>query len=777
MTEDSMMNRTVGFSYSDSKGSARFVTILDGRKELRQIDLGQAGPGELVFGRKTAEESPDIELDSPIVSRVHGRFVREKGQWYIEDLDSTNGILCNGAYIRKRALCEGDIFRIGSKKQERADAVLFLISPDMPDGGWVSYPVRGQQFTIGRSEDSDLVLPFVNVSRQHAVLCGDGNGWSVQNRSSANGILVNGAFVKDRCELHEQDVICVCNTRIIFTYGAVFACANNKGISVDARDVVVMRGRGKRAFVTSDHVDMTVMPGELVAIIGGSGAGKSTIMNVLCGYLKPNGGSVYINGNDLYRNFDALKNCFGYVPQSDIVYSNLTLYEMLKYTAELRLPGDTSEEERDKAIRHAISLVDLDEKSGSLIRNLSGGQRKRASIAVELLSDPKLLFLDEPASGLDPGTERSLMQSLKKMALAGKTVILVTHSTLQLGLCDRIAFMGKGGRLCYFGNEQDALAFFGTKDIVDVYAKITEEPEEWRDRFIAACPKPEERKNGGIAAERQDKRRLHQLSVLCRRYARLTANDRQRLLLLILQAPLLAFLISFVANGEQFKQYEMTKSLLFALACSGFWVGMLNAIQEICKERTILKREYMTGLSLSSYVLSKIIVLGILCLVQSVMLVAVFRVLIGAPEHGVIMPSVPEMLITAWLTALSASAMGLFVSSLFTNPDRAMTVAPLLLMPQMLFSGLLFDLSGATEYISWFAICRWSMEGFGTTADLNSLPLALQQQGLPLEHEAEQFFEYTAGHIWAAWLLLAGFTALFLALARAALARTGKAVN
>ena len=773
MTEQ--QDATVGFRYSSDRQDGRYITILDGQLGIRQIDLNKTGLNAVTFGRE--ENPPGILLDSPIVSRVHGRFVCEKGKWYIEDLNSTNGILCNGSYIQKRILSEGDIYRIGSRREERTDAVLLLVSSSLSDQGWNRVPLGKSEVSIGRSKENDIVLPFANVSRKHAVLFKQEDGWYIRNESSENGILVNGTFVNGQCRIHEQDIISVTTTRIIFTSGELYVCTNNRGISIDARNVVVVRGKRKRAFVTSDHVDMTITPGELVAIIGGSGAGKSTIMNVLCGYLKPNEGSVYINGNDLHRNFDALKSSFGYVPQSDIVYNNLTLYDMLKYTAELRLPRDTEEDEREKAIENAIALVELTEKKDSLIRNLSGGQRKRASIAVELLSDPKLLFLDEPASGLDPGTERSLMLSLRKMANAGKTIILVTHSTLQLSICDKIAFMGRGGRLCFFGSEREALSFFETRDVVDIYGKITEHPTEWQEKYRKQTLRPDEKGAGGEVARKTEKHRFHQLRVLCCRYFRLTLNDKQRLLLLLLQAPLLAVLISLVSDGKQFEQYEMTKSLLFALSCSGFWVGMLNSIQEICKERTILKREYMTGLSLSAYVISKIVILGFLCLIQCVLLIGVFRLLVGVPEQGIMMTPVLELFVTAWLTALSASAMGLLVSSLFTNPDRAMTVAPLLLMPQMLFSGLLFKLSGAIEYVSWFAICRWSMEGFGTTANLNSLPTLLQQQGLPVEHEVESFFEYTQGHMWITWLIMVGFTVLFLILSRLVLSRIRKAAG
>lgn len=447
---------------------------------------------------------------------------------------------------------------------------------------------------------------------------------------------------------------------------------------------------------------------------------------------------------------------------------------MLMYTSKLRLPKDTTPQEREAAISRAIELVELTEKRKSLIRSLSGGQRKRASIAVELLSDPNLMFLDEPASGLDPGTERNLMQSLRKMADGGKTVILVTHSTLQLKMCDKIVFMGKGGNLCFCGSLDEALKFFGVSDVVDVYNMITEQAPEWSAKYRQYSSSHRRANRTPEVPAKTQKNRLRQLGVLSARYLRLVTNDRQRLFLLLVQAPLLAVLITLVADGGQFEQYDMTKSLLFALSCSAFWVGMLNSIQEICKERNIMKREYMTGLSLTSYIMSKIIVLGVLSMIQSVLIVGVFCMIVGMPEEGLIMHPLLELLITTFLTAISSTAMGLFVSSLFTNADRAMTVAPILLMPQILFSGLIFKLDGATEIISWFAVCRWSMEGYGTSANLNDLPMKLQLEGLPITHEAESFFDYTCTHLLTSWGILLAFTAAFLILARIVLSKVGR---
>lgn len=753
-------------------GDGQVVTIFDASRLPQTLSLNLFGKSTITFGR---EETNDIVLSSPIVSRKHGKFVLSGGKWVIEDTGSANGLIYNNSNFKKREINDGDFIRIDDGIETIKDGVLFVFSKSKSLNKWNTLQISGlKEITIGRSDDCRINLPHISVSKLHARIVCEKDGYYIVDNGSTNGVILNGKKVSNKELLHEKDVITITNSKIIFTTSMISYCCYKSGITVDASDVVIKRGKGRKAFITCNHVNLSIKPGELVAVIGGSGAGKSTVLNAMCGYLEPTQGNVYINGINLYQNFDSLKKLVGYVPQSDIVYDNLSIHDMLLYTAKLRLPADISSSEREQAISLAIETVELTEKKNSLIKSLSGGQRKRASIAVELLSDPNLLFLDEPASGLDPGTERNLMNSLRKMANSGKTVILVTHSTLQLKLCDRIVFMGKGGNLCFCGSYDEALAFFGVSDVVDIYNMITDNAPAWSSKYAERNIQVGEHRDTPVNASKNKKNRAKQFAVLCMRYIKLVLNDKQRLLLLMCQAPILAVLISFVANGQQFEQYEMTKSLLFALSCSAFWIGMLNAIQEICKERTILKREYMTGLSLTSYVMSKLAVLGMLCVIQSLLVTGVFGYLVGLPSDGVITHPFAELLITTFITALSSAAMGLFVSSLFTNADRAMTVAPILLMPQILFSGLIFKLDGATEIISWFAVCRWSMENFGTTANLNELPLRLQQEGIAIVHEAEDFFEFSASHMFISWAILVAFTILFSILARIVLGKIGK---
>lgn len=770
-------NKTVHFVQTNNQTVGTLVTIFDGREMPRTIILGADGKNFIYFGR---DPKNDIVLSSNLVSADHGRFIYKNNCWVIEDKaaykdgGSTNGLIYNNASIKSHVISDGDFIRIDDGIETVSDGVLFVFSSIDSENKWQTLLLLNNfEWSIGRDSTCNLVLPHVSVSKCHAKILREADGFYLIDNDSTNGVIINNRPVSGKVKLHEKDVIVITNSKLIFTSKAIFYCCYKNGISVDASDIVIKRGKGRKSFITCNQVSLNIKQGELVAVIGGSGAGKSTILNAMCGYLKPTQGEVYINGVDLYHNFDSLKKLIGYVPQSDIVYDNLTLYDMLMYTAKLRLPNDTLPIERENAINRAIGLVELQEKKNSFIKSLSGGQRKRASIAVELLSDPNLLFLDEPASGLDPGTERNLMQSLRTMADGGKTVILVTHSTLQLQMCDKIVFMGKGGNLCFCGSYDEALSFFGVSDIVDIYNMITDNALYWRKQYEQQKDYFNKTREVTPTSSRMKKNRLKQLGVLSARYIKLVINDKQRLLLLLMQAPLLAVLISFVANGKQFNQYEISKSLLFALSCSAFWVGMLNAIQEICKERTVMKREYMTGLSLGAYISSKVVVLGTLCFVQSLLITGVFGTMVGLPKDGVFISPFVEIFITTFLTAISATAMGLFVSSLFTNADRAMTIAPILLMPQILFSGLIFKLSGITETLSWLAVCRWSMEGYGTTANLNELPLKLQQEGIQIPHEAETFFDFTSAHLLSAWGILVAYTIVFLILARIVLSKIG----
>ena len=587
MTHDGLDLTTAYRRAAEAEGfpPSAIITVFDGSEEPVEIDLGTFKKGAITFGR---DSQNDIVLNSRYVSRLHGRFRLFGGRCIIENNpNSTNGLIFDNRAVQNRVLDDGDTIRIDDGVETTVGGVLFVFSTGS-GATWKTIPVTGAtgaadatgaagatgavgttdatgtvgatnatgaagatDITIGRSEDCDIRLDHISVSRLHARITAKDGSFFIVDNGSTNGVMLNGKKVDGKARLSEKDLILITNSKIIFSKRGISYCCFKSGISVEGLGIVKRVDKGK---VICNNVDLSIKPGEMVAIVGGSGAGKSTVMNCLSGYSQPTEGSVQVNGVDLYGNFDALKNIIGYVPQSDIVYDNLTVSDMLRYTAELRLPTDISENERSRRIDEVIKTVELSDRKDTLIKSLSGGQKKRASIAVELLSDPNLFYLDEPASGLDPGTERNLMKTLKSMSAEGKTVVFVTHSTLNLHLCDRIAFMGTGGRLCFYGHLSDALGFFGLGDIVDVYNLITNEPGKWQSKYLAA-QKPDPQRGtvppiGGMAKS-PNKGWLKQSAILCKRCLHILANDRVRLLLIMMQAPLLAILISFVANGNQ----------------------------------------------------------------------------------------------------------------------------------------------------------------------------------------------------------------------------------
>ena len=502
-------------------------------------------------------------------------------------------------------------------------------------------------------------------------------------------------------------------------------------------------------------------------------------MNAVSGFEPEFDGKVYCNGIDLIEQFQNLKSIIGFVPQQDIIYENLTLRRMLYYTAKMKMPEDTQGQEIKERIDEVLSMVGLKEHEGTYIRKLSGGQKKRASIAVELLADPKLFFLDEPTSGLDPGTEKNLMMTLSTLSKEqNKTIIMVTHTTQNLHLCDKVIFMGPGGRLCFCGGVNAAKAFYETDDLVNIYNMIAENPWLWERRYAAYRKDKETKEEPSARSELMKQRSVsafRQFSILTMRYAELMKNDRPRLGVLLLQPLLIAVLLNVVADKNIFKIYESTKSMLFALSCSGIWIGLFNSIQEICKERVILKREYMANLKLPGYVMSKFVLQAALGFVQALILTVVFLQLVGKDREGIFLSGFgPEIVFTVWLTILASVTMGFVISSMVETGDKAMAVAPFVLIIQLLFSGILFTLKGAGEIISYCTVSRWSVEGLGSIAKLNRLDLKLQKDYPMLEHAAESFFKATKGHVLTAWGILAFMTVLFMGISIVMLKRISK---
>ena len=734
--------------------------------------LARNTDGTYHFGA-SPENEVVLQSRTGIVSRFHGTIQVSRGQIYIQDNNSTNGVYVNGRQVMQAQLRTSDVVSIGPVQSGKPYVVL-KFSVDC--SSWQGTSIAGKtRVDVGRVAGNDVILPLPSVSAHHATFTRRQNGnWVVTDHNSFNGTFVNGHPVQGQLEIAEGEIVNIANVSVMISGDTLYNDVAPDGVEIVARNLVKQRPvRGGKRTVT-DHVSLKIGKGEFVAIIGGSGAGKTTLMNELNGSSPADSGDVAVNGIDLYAHYGLLKNSIGYVPQQDIVYDNLKLLDMLVFEAELRMPPDYTKQERVNRAKEVLEMLGLGGEMSNFVKSLSGGQKKRASIAVELLADPKLLFLDEPTSGLDPGTEKSLMTMLAAMAHSGRTIVLVTHTTQNISLCDHVIMLGRGGKLCYSGKTDEACAFFGVEGFTDIYTEVDANPKGWEDAFkhrSAALDLTPNHYTDKITKKRNPSC-VSQFFTLTKRLNRLILNDLPRLLLLIGQAPLLGCLIGLVSGSECFGVYEDAKAGMFALLCACIWVGLLNSIQEVCKERAVLEREYAGGLNLSAYIMSKVVVLGFICIIQTLCLSEVFFAMCGLPEACLINTHL-EMLLTVFLTTFSSMCIGLLVSCLFNNSDRALAMAPLLIMPQVLFSGFLFKLEGVMEKVSYLVQCKWGMEALGTSADLNGMDMKIYENELITpeiyEHEWEAAFEFCTAHLFTAWGALCIFALASLILAHIAL--------
>ena len=751
------------------------IIMINSQGEMRQINLASFRKDYVTIGRGSREN--DIVIPDSIVSSVHGYLVNRNGRFYYKDLKSKNGsyagTLGHELFLHQNSsfveLSEGSVVKIGNKK--KPDKIVLLWFTYMNPGETIgTCRISKPSITIGRSAASDIVLNQPSVSRTHCIIHSEAGRMTLQDNNSLNGVFVNGQKIKGTVSLQGKDIIQILGNQMIFGGSFIYYKKKSQGIAIKGITLDKWVGKKDSRKQILQNANINIQGNEFVAIIGGSGAGKSTLMGILNGSDMKFEGDVYYNSLSLKENFNHLKRLVGYVPQEDIIYENLKLRRMLYYTAILRMPNDTTKQEIEERIDYVLNTLDLKEHQDTYIRKLSGGQKKRASIAVELLADPKLFFLDEPTSGLDPGMEKSLMETLRTLSKKqDRTIVMVTHTTQNLDLCDKVIFMGPGGRVCFVGSVDGAKEFFQTDDLTSIYNLIHDAPEMWSGRFAAA----EHSQNSDVRRELSPERKKMQSAkktssglqfcTVVRRYLELICNDRKRLAVLLLQPILIGVLLSIVADDDIFDIYESTKSMMFVLSCSAIWLGVFDSIQEICKERNILRREYMAGLKMGVYIPSKLFVQCLLGAVQSICLVFTFLLIVKGNEEGILFDSFYlEILVTVWLTVLASIAMGFIISAIVRTGDKAMAAAPFVLIVQLLFSGILFDLKGVAEYISYITVSRWSVEALGSIVHLNDLELRMQADIPTLEHEAESLFDATKSHLMQDWGILAIMTAVFM---------------
>jgi ABC-type multidrug transport system ATPase subunit len=740
-----------------------------------------------------------FEADQIMVSRKHAEIQNKNGNFLIRDNNSFNGTLLNGQRISTPLpVYHNDTIQLG-----HSGPVLKFIAPDLTPPVDTDIPGQRsvilnqgidlskleesqivsstmvfnmdslsdkfrtdetaqpqlilqmsfenkQQLIIGRSNDCDIQLDGLQISKKHARIIKSGKGILVEDLNSTNGVYVNGKSVSRQIIL-PNDAVQIGSFQIkVDEYENIGVFDTRSKTRIDSigitKDVKNRSGKGNIRLL--DDISLSVRPNEFIGLLGPSGAGKSTYMDALNGMRPPTAGTVLINNLNLYEHLDSLKQSIGYVPQDDIIHRELTVYRTLYYVAKLRLSNDVSRSEIDQIIEEVLDVTGLAERRNVPINQLSGGQRKRVSIAVELITKPSVIFLDEPTSGLDPATEEKIMKLFRQIAESGRTVILTTHAMENVKLFDKIVILMRG-KLVFYGKPSEALKYLNVPNFKELYDRLEEPVEEkvkksgehgrfqiteevaenWKRKFTQT---PQFKKNvyeplkeiGKAGSCKRNKSHrlgifgsIRQWATLSGRYARVLAKDKFNLFILFAQAPIIAVLVYFVMGANQTRDFAY-----FALSLCAIWFGTSVGAREIVREKAIYERERMVNLGILPYLSSKLFILGLIVFIQCFLLFLPlkffhFAGLMPMPGMFFGFTQFMGMLVTAGVGV----ALGLFISSIVKTSEMATSLIPLILIPQIIFSGLIGVPSGINKVIGLAMPATWSFDTMKRFSTLDTL--------------------------------------------------------
>ena len=545
----------------------------------------------------------------------------------------------------------------------------------------------------------------------------------------------------------------------------LFECG--PGITVDA----VSQAIGDTA--TLQDISFQVRPGELVAIAGGSGAGKTTLLKAMAGIAPAASGTVTADQAPIETLRAAGE--VGYVPQDDIIHLELPLGRTMAHAAALRIAGERNSATRDAAIHRTLDRLGLADRTDVAVKDLSGGQRKRASIAAELLTDPQLLFLDEPTSGLDPATSASVMAHLRHLTETGTTVIMTTHAPADLATCDRVVFLAPGGHLVFAGTPDDAIRWFGVARLAEVYAVIADADGAElaqhfnRRREPEVVEAPDCRPTIG---ERRPVSAMRQFAALTRRAGDLLTRNRLTLAILIGSPAMVVGMMAVLFRPGTFGMDQLSPvpaiQTLFWVSFASFFFGLTYGLLQIVGEFSIFQRERFNGLSVGAYVASKVAVLIPVLVGVNVLMLLILRGLDRLPSLSG--RAWAELLMTLSLTSIAALAVGLLASAAVQNASQATMALPMLCFPQVLFAGAVVpvdEMATAGRIMSFGLVNRWSFEALGRTMDMSAL--------IGDDTATAGYVAAFSGSPTTAWIVLSAITVAALAGTSATLARRARA--
>ncbi|MFI7496900.1 FHA domain-containing protein [Streptomyces sp. NPDC049687] len=754
----------------------------------------------------------DIVFEDARVSWRHATVSHNGRSWVIEDHGSTNGTFAQGRRISQLEIGPGSALHLGNATdgprvtlsgaqapaaqpqqqpyaaqaanpgwaqqapqpqvaqaapqagwQQPQAAAPQIPQQQGPGGGAGAPPVYGDrspttfhQFSlgrvmrIGRALENDLVVSDLQVSRNHAEFHSTPDGrMEIRDLGSHNGTYVNGQPIPKGGSVHlgPADIVGVGHSTFRIVGDRLEEFVDTGEVSFSARHLTVTVDGGKQIL---KDVSFGVPEKSLIAVIGPSGSGKSTLLKALTGYRPANQGDVLYDNRNLYKQFAELRQRIGLVPQDDILHKELTVKKALKYAAKLRFPADTTGVEREARIDEVLRELKLDIHKEKKVTSLSGGQRKRVSVALELLTKPSLIFLDEPTSGLDPGMDRDVMQLLRGLADDGRTVLVVTHSVAELALCDKLLVMAPGGAVAYFGPPEEALNFFGYDTWADVFSAFENYRDyDWAGRWKGSqhyqmyaadidAIAPQSVQMPPMQAMKPPKPQgwMSQFLTLVRRYTSVIASDKGFLALSVILPVVLGSVSLLIDSGNSLLPNPVNPktgriipngtatTVLLILAVGACFAGAANSVRELIKERVIYERERATGLSRSAYLMSKVFVLGVVTVLQGLLVGVIGFSSREIPEEGVVVGNaLVELCLPIMALGFTSMMFGLIISSLVKTAEKTMPLLVMFAIIQVVFTGCLFALSGSigVNQFSYLMPSRWAVGAAGATLDFNKI--------------------------------------------------------
>lgn len=627
---------------------------------------------------------------------------------------------------------------------------------------------------IGRANDNDIVIPEVLASRHHATLIPTPQGTEIHDNRSINGTFVNGSRV-EAAVLHDGDVVTIGNIDLVFAGGTLVrrdetATATRTG-GLDVRGVTWTIENNKTLL---DDISLGAQPGTLTAVIGPSGAGKSTFARLVAGYTHPTRGTVSFEGHNVHAEYASLRSRIGMVPQDDVVHGQLTVQQALMYAAELRLPPDTTKEDREQVVARVLEELEMTQHLDTRVDKLSGGQRKRASVALELLTGPSLLILDEPTSGLDPALDRQVMTMLRQLADAGRVVLVVTHSLTYLDVCDQVLLLAPGGKTAFCGPPGQIGPTMGTTNWADIFSTVANDPDGSKARYLARTGPPPPPPPAEQPAELGDPSHtslFRQFSTIARRQVRLIISDRGYFLFLAVLPFIMGSLSMSVPGNVGFgmpnpmgKAPTEPGQILVLLNVGAVFMGTALTIRDLIGERPIFLREQAVGLSTSAYLLAKVCVYTVFAIIQSAIVTVIALIGKGGPTRGAVALGIPgvELFADVAMTCVASAMLGLALSAVAKSNEQIMPLLVVAVMSQLVFSGGMIPVTGriGLDQMSWATPARWGFAASASTIDLLTL------EGKVPSVPQDSHWRHTAGAWWFDMGMLVALSCVYLGFVR-----------